>query len=128
MGKKIIETCKSLYSEFEDKRREIKAEKAKRIRELTDPDHAWDLHSPEEQGAISPVPVAQETSSAPVATDSADFVEYRALYDYSSENADDLVFKAGDLIIVHPDQPHEPGWLGGELNGKVGWFPEAYAE
>ena len=32
------------------------------------------------------------------------------------------------LSIVHPDQPHEPGWLGGELNGKVGWFPEAYAE
>ena len=62
------------------------------------------------------------------AGDSADFVEYRALYDYSSENADDLVFKAGDIIIVHPDQPHEPGWLGGELNGKVGWFPEAYAE
>merc|ERR1711881_624598 len=64
--KKIIETCKSLYSEFEDKRREIKAEKAKRIRELTDPDHAWDA-VPEEQGAISPAPVAQETSSAPQA-------------------------------------------------------------
>ena len=29
---------------------------------------------------------------------------------------------------VHPGQPHEPGWLGGELNGKVGWFPEAYVE
>ena len=31
-------------------------------------------------------------------------------------------------ILVNPDQPHEPGWLGGELNGQVGWFPEAYAE
>ena len=31
-------------------------------------------------------------------------------------------------IKVNPDQPHEPGWLGGELNGQVGWFPEAYAE
>jgi hypothetical protein len=29
---------------------------------------------------------------------------------------------------VHPGQPHEPGWLGGELDGKVGWFPEAYVE
>jgi hypothetical protein len=29
---------------------------------------------------------------------------------------------------VHPGQPHEPGWLGGELNGKVGWFPETYVE
>ena len=32
------------------------------------------------------------------------------------------------MIMVHPGQDHEPGWLGGELNGKVGWFPEAYAE
>merc|ERR1719483_1261912 len=30
--------------------------------------------------------------------------------------------------MVHPGQDHEPGWLGGELNGKVGWFPEAFAE
>jgi len=22
----------------------------------------------------------------------------------------------------------EPGWLSGELNGQVGWFPEAYVE
>ena len=29
---------------------------------------------------------------------------------------------------MQPGQPHEPGWLGGELNGKVGWFPEAYVE
>lgn len=32
------------------------------------------------------------------------------------------------FLKVHPGQPHEPGWLGGELNGKVGWFPEAYVE
>ena len=51
--KKIIETCKTLYSEFDDKRREIRAEKAKRIRELTDPDHAWDA-VPEKGEAMSP--------------------------------------------------------------------------
>ena len=33
-----------------------------------------------------------------------------------------------DIILVHPGQEHEPGWLGGELRGKVGWFPEAYAD
>merc|ERR550532_2328016 len=60
--------------------------------------------------------------------DTEGFIKYRALYDYASDNADDLAFKAGDTIIVNPDQPHEPGWLGGELNGQVGWFPEAYAE
>jgi len=39
--KQIITSCQALYDEFDGKRREIKAEKAKRIRELTDPDHAW---------------------------------------------------------------------------------------
>merc|ERR1711860_310805 len=50
--KKIIEVCKSFYTEFDDKRREIKAEKSKRIRELTDPDHAWDA-VPEEDKSPS---------------------------------------------------------------------------
>ncbi len=50
------------------------------------------------------------------------------MYDYASDNPDDLHFKAGDAILVHTDQPHEEGWLSGELDGKVGWFPEAYAE
>ena len=119
--KKIIEACKSFYSEFDDKRREIKAEKSKRIRELTDPDHAWDAVPEDENPVKSPNPVVTEQQSG-------NDVEYKALYDYASDNPDDLAFKAGDIIIVHPDQPHEPGWLGGELNGKVGWFPEAYAE
>jgi hypothetical protein len=120
--KKIIETCKSLYTEFDEKRRDIKAEKSKRIRELTDPDHAWDtvVHDNEPEMAA--------VSSASVAPAAHDYIEYRALYDYESDNPDDLVFKAGDILRVHPEQPHEPGWLGGEINGKIGWFPEAYAE
>ena len=37
----MIETCKELHKGFDEKRLEVKAEKTKRIRELTDPDHAW---------------------------------------------------------------------------------------
>ena len=48
----IIETCKALYDNFDDRRREVKAEKAKRIRELTDPDHAWNV-DPEEEAAAA---------------------------------------------------------------------------
>ena len=109
--KKIIEACKSFYSEFDDKRKEIKAEKAKRIRELTDPDHAWDA-VPEEEN--QPKPETGLPAAVPALDDSKS-VEYKALYDYSSDNPDDLAFKAGDIIIVHPDQPHEPGWLGKSL-------------
>ena len=62
------------------------------------------------------------------ATDLTGYVQYRALYDYEARNPDELAFSVNDIIMVHPGQDHEPGWLGGELNGKVGWFPEAFAE
>ena len=67
-----------------------------------------------------PVSVSEPAAPSGGGGDTAGFIKYRALYDYASENADDLAFKAGDTIIVNPDQPHEPGWLGGELNGQVG--------
>lgn len=32
------------------------------------------------------------------------------------------------LLQVDESQTGEPGWLGGELKGKTGWFPANYAE
>ena len=153
---KMIEACKILHEGFDEKRREVRAEKNKKIRELTDPDHAWGggNDSPSFSNPVSPVaapaPVTaveddpfadpfassaeepQNTSGhqpAPApAVDLSEYVKYRALYDYEARNADELSFKADDIIMVHPGQDHEPGWLGGELDGKVGWFPESYAE
>ena len=160
----MIEACKVLHEGFDEKRKEVRAEKNKKIRELTDPDHAWGGgfdDSPSFSNPVSPVsaaapapivnaapaeedpfadPFASEQATAPTAaepeptqapapaTDLSGYVKYKALYDYDARNADELSFKAGDMIMVHPGQDHEPGWLGGELDGKVGWFPEAFAE
>merc|ERR1719422_1630503 len=156
---KMIEACKILHEGFDEKRREVRAEKTKKIRELTDPDHAWGggSESPSFSNPVSPMsavaPVVEPFNSvatedpfadpfanaepentsvhqpAPApATDLSEYVKYKALYDYEARNADELSFHADDIIMVHPGQDHEPGWLGGELNGSVGWFPEAYAE
>ena len=46
----------------------------------------------------------------------------------SATNCSYVSSRACSLLQVHPGQPHEPGWLGGELDGKVGWFPETYVE
>jgi hypothetical protein len=110
----VIGNCKTIYSEFDDKRREMKAEKAKRIRELTDPSYAWQSEEKDE------VP----ESAGHVAAAGAG--QYQALYDYDAQNADELSFKEGDIINSCPDQVGEPGWLAGEIHGKTGWFPEAY--
>ena len=168
--KAMIETCKALHEGFDEKRKEVRAEKTKKIRELTDPDHAWgggndswgaadsfsnpvspvsapapvaaasfdedpfkDAQFGESQAsqASQPAPDSGETEARPApatATDLSEYVKYQALYDYEARNEDELSFSTADIIMVHPGQDHEPGWLGGELNGKVGWFPEAYAE
>uniref|UniRef100_UPI00358E5D18 intersectin-1 isoform X2 n=1 Tax=Myxine glutinosa TaxID=7769 RepID=UPI00358E5D18 len=53
---------------------------------------------------------------------------YRALYPFDARNQDELSIHPGDVILVDESQTGEPGWLGGELNGKTGWFPANYAE
>merc|ERR1719419_1824707 len=145
--KKMIETCKALHEGFDERRREVRAEKNKKIRELTDPDHAWgggddsptfetpamttnpDPFAAEpDTFAAEPTAITEQPQVVAAATDLTGYVQYRALYDYEARNPDELAFSVNDIIMVHPGQDHEPGWLGGDLNGKVGWFPEAFAE
>ncbi|XP_050737308.1 intersectin-1-like isoform X6 [Eriocheir sinensis] len=52
----------------------------------------------------------------------------RALYQFDARNTDEISFMPGDVIVVTMTEGVEPGWLGGELRGQTGWFPEAYTE
>ncbi|XP_029876817.1 intersectin-1 isoform X6 [Aquila chrysaetos chrysaetos] len=60
-------------------------------------------------------------------------VYYRALYPFESRSHDEITIQPGDIVMVKREwvdesQTGEPGWLGGELKGKTGWFPANYAE
>ncbi|XP_045140771.1 intersectin-1 isoform X5 [Echinops telfairi] len=55
-------------------------------------------------------------------------VYYRALYPFESRGHDEISIQPGDIVMVDESQTGEPGWLGGELKGKTGWFPANYAE
>uniref|UniRef100_A0A3B3CA80 Intersectin 1 (SH3 domain protein) n=1 Tax=Oryzias melastigma TaxID=30732 RepID=A0A3B3CA80_ORYME len=55
-------------------------------------------------------------------------VYYRALYPFDARSHDEISIVPGDLIMVDESQTGEPGWLGGELRGRTGWFPANYAE
>eukprot|EP00062_Callorhinchus_milii_P020053 gi/632975344/ref/XP_007904176.1/ PREDICTED: intersectin-1 [Callorhinchus milii] len=65
--------------------------------------------------------------------DGVKVVYYRALYPFEARSHDELTIQPGDVIMVKREwvdesQTGEPGWLGGELKGKTGWFPANYAE
>ncbi|KAH1186631.1 hypothetical protein KIL84_019380 [Mauremys mutica] len=55
-------------------------------------------------------------------------VYYRALYPFEARSHDEITIQPGDIVMVDESQTGEPGWLGGELKRKTGWFPANYAE
>lgn len=52
--------------------------------------------------------------------------QVRALYDFAAEEADELEFRAGDIIDVLDRR--DPAWWKGKLRGKSGLFPANYTE
>uniref|UniRef100_A0A673Z038 Intersectin-1 n=1 Tax=Salmo trutta TaxID=8032 RepID=A0A673Z038_SALTR len=60
--------------------------------------------------------------------DKVKVVFYRAVYPFDARSHDEITITPGDIVMVDESQTGEPGWLGGELKGKTGWFPANYAE
>jgi len=56
-----------------------------------------------------------------------DGVYASALYDYDGADPSDLVFKAGDSILVL-DQSDPSGWWKGQLGDAVGYFPSNFVQ
>ncbi|XP_066149898.1 CD2-associated protein isoform X2 [Euwallacea fornicatus] len=52
----------------------------------------------------------------------------RARFSYDALNTDELSLLENDLITVLSTDGGDPGWWKGELNGKVGWFPDNFVE
>ncbi|XP_057661114.1 SH3 domain-containing kinase-binding protein 1-like [Diorhabda carinulata] len=49
-----------------------------------------------------------------------------ATYPYKAQNEDELSFKEGDVITIVNKESQDPGWWQGELNGKIGFFPDNF--
>ncbi|XP_031730606.1 intersectin-1 isoform X1 [Anarrhichthys ocellatus] len=84
----------------------------------------------------APVPPGLFDQKAPVSSfdqQPVKVVYYRALYPFDARSHDEISIAPGDVIMVKGEwvdesQTGEPGWLGGELRGRTGWFPANYAE
>ena len=49
----------------------------------------------------------------------------KALYDYNSDNPNDLPFQKSSIIAVYQEKDD---WLSGNHNGRIGWFPKNYVQ
>ncbi|XP_018100331.1 intersectin-1 isoform X3 [Xenopus laevis] len=88
------------------------------------------FHQPPEPGKLGGQIPWMNTEKAPLTINQGDVkvVYYRALYPFDARSHDEITIEPGDIIMVDESQTGEPGWLGGELKGKTGWFPANYAE
>ncbi|XP_032756303.1 intersectin-1 isoform X1 [Rattus rattus] len=90
-------------------------------------------HQEPAKPAQAPWPTTEKGPLTISAQESAKVVYYRALYPFESRSHDEITIQPGDIVMVKGEwvdesQTGEPGWLGGELKGKTGWFPANYAE
>ncbi|XP_049325973.1 intersectin-1 isoform X5 [Astyanax mexicanus] len=76
----------------------------------------------------SPWPVGDKVPMSGFNQDKVRVVYYRALYPFEARSHDEITIQPGDIVMVDESQTGEPGWLGGEIKGKTGWFPANYAE
>lgn len=49
-------------------------------------------------------------------------------YSYTAQNEDELTLTEGDKVTILSKNLEDPGWWRGELNGKVGVFPDNFVE
>ncbi|XP_075053310.1 intersectin-1 isoform X2 [Mixophyes fleayi] len=83
---------------------------------------------PLKPGGRAPWTVFSEKGPLTISQGDVKVVYYRALYPFDARSHDEITIQPGDIIMVDESQTGEPGWLGGELKGKTGWFPANYAE
>lgn len=76
--------------------------------------------------SFSPTPIA--FPSAPPSASNGPYYSgpFKALYDFESENSQELDFSEGDIIQV--EEQIDENWLSGTINGKTGMFPTNYVE
>ncbi|XP_060069660.1 intersectin-1-like [Ylistrum balloti] len=71
---------------------------------------------------------SQTTDKTSVTSDSKK-TKYKVMYQFDARNQDELGLMPGEIVMVPEDQTGaEPGWMGGEKDGKTGWFPKDYVE
>ncbi|XP_055856485.1 intersectin-1 isoform X1 [Episyrphus balteatus] len=127
--KELITKFEELYANYDKQRNQVLEMKHNKRNETYSTSNAWEAAPTSAWGATETIPepavVSDVDTSAPAPEG---FVKYRAIYEFSARNTDEISFVPGDIVLVPLEQNAEPGWLAGEINGHTGWFPETYVE
>ncbi|XP_029712627.2 intersectin-1 isoform X2 [Aedes albopictus] len=122
----LIDSCEKLYMEYDMQRIQILEMKNNRKNEsytsAWDTANSWPVHDTSAAAVVGTVVPSEDIKTPP------GYVKYRAIYEFSARNADEITFQPGDIVMVPLEQNAEPGWLAGEIHGHTGWFPETYVE
>lgn len=129
----LIDDCEEIYTVYDSQRNQVLELKNNKRNDSISAGWGAAASQPEDAWAATETAVPATTESvaataAPSATKPSGYWTYRAVYEFSARNTDEITFEPGDIVMVPFEQNAEPGWLAGEINGHTGWFPETYAE
>lgn len=125
----LLDNCEETYATYVSHRNQVlELKNNKKNDALTS---AWDTTPDQNSWSTATTTTAPVAAAAPatgVITAPAGYAAYRAIYEFTARNSDEITFQPGDIVMVPFEQNAEPGWLAGEINGHTGWFPETYVE
>lgn len=127
----LLDNCEEIYTLYDSQRNQVLELKNNKRNDSISA--GWGAPAAEQQedawATDEAEPVTSPTvEAAAVPEAKAGYWTYRAVYEFSARNNDEITFQPGDIVMVPYEQNAEPGWLAGQINGHTGWFPETYAE
>ncbi|XP_037960545.1 intersectin-1 isoform X2 [Teleopsis dalmanni] len=117
----LINKCEELYADYDKQRTQVLELKYNKRNDNVTTATGWETSAT--WGADSYNTVVENAVPAVEG-----YTKYRAVYEFSARNEDEITFAPGDIILVPINQTTDPGWLSGEINGHTGLFPETYVE
>ncbi|XP_018318563.1 SH3 domain-containing kinase-binding protein 1-like [Agrilus planipennis] len=75
---------------------------------------------------LGPVGWSVDSSETPVVQPKPVKTICQVKYSYTAEDEDELTLNEGDLVTLISKEGQDPGWWKGELNGKIGVFPDNF--
>lgn len=77
----------------------------------------------------TPIPQLKTPATPPISTTKKNTpVKARVLFDYKKSADDELTLTVNDIVTVLDKNLEDEGWWKGELNGRIGVFPDNYVE